>query len=86
MDVPPILTNGKATPVTGNKLVATAMFAKACITRLKLYAAASKAPKAFGLRVTIFTQRYRKTKYSDNTARPPIIPYSSIIIAYTKSA
>src|SRR5690606_22639911 len=53
MDVPPTLTNGNGTPVTGPKPTATAIFAKAGMVSVKLSPAASKAPKARGLFVTI---------------------------------
>lgn len=36
IDVPPILTNGSGTPVTGPKPTAIAMLANACIVILKL--------------------------------------------------
>jgi hypothetical protein len=45
-ELPPILTNGSVTPVTGNKLTLTAMLAIACITNVKLNARARKAPNA----------------------------------------
>ena len=44
--LPPILTNGSVTPVTGNKFTFTAMLAIACITNVKLNPNARKAPNA----------------------------------------
>ena len=45
MDVPPMLTSGSGIPVTGPKPTATAILAKACMVKLKLKPAASKAPE-----------------------------------------
>ena len=46
--VPPILTKGRVTPVTGNKPTFTAIFVMACITNVKLSANARNAPNANG--------------------------------------
>ncbi len=46
--LPPILTSGSVTPVTGNKFTVTAIFAIACITSVKLNPNARNAPKAKG--------------------------------------
>ncbi len=62
IEVPPILTKGKGTPVTGIKFTATAMFAKACMTKLKLNPQASNAPKAFGALVIIRTDRDKQNR------------------------
>ena len=43
-----MLTSGKVTPVTGNKLTLTAIFARAWMTRVKLNPSARNAPKANG--------------------------------------
>jgi hypothetical protein len=61
-DVPPILTNGNGTPVTGPKPTATAILAKACIARLKLKPHASNAPNALGALVIIFIHLYNKNR------------------------
>src|SRR3984893_10714360 len=45
-ELPPILTSGKVTPVTGNKFTFTAIFTSAWITKVKLNPNARKAPKA----------------------------------------
>ena len=47
-ELPPILTNGSVTPVTGNKFTFTAIFAIACIASVKLNPSARNAPKAKG--------------------------------------
>ena len=49
--VPPMLTNGKVTPVTGNKLTVTAIFATACMANVKLRPNAKNAPNAKGHRL-----------------------------------
>jgi hypothetical protein len=47
-ELPPILTNGSVTPVTGTKFTFTAIFATACITSVKLNPNAKNAPNAYG--------------------------------------
>ena len=44
--VPPMLTSGRVTPVTGNRLTVTAIFTIACIASVKLSPNARNAPKA----------------------------------------
>ena len=45
-ELPPILTKGSVTPVTGNRFTFTAMFVIACITNVKLKPNAKNAPNA----------------------------------------
>ena len=52
-DVPPILTNGIVSPVTGTRFTETAILANACTTKLRINPMASMAPKALGLFITI---------------------------------
>ena len=44
-ELPPMLTKGNVTPVTGTKFTFTAMFATAWIIKVKLNPKAKKAPK-----------------------------------------
>jgi hypothetical protein len=60
--LPPILTNGSVTPVTGKRFTLTAILATACITKVKLSPSARNAPKAKGHRLNIFILRKRKTR------------------------
>ena len=62
--VPPMLIKGSVKPVTGNKLLATAIWIKACKTILKAKPTANKAPNARGLFNTIRIDRYRINKYN----------------------
>ena len=60
--LPPILTNGSVTPVTGKRFTFTAIFAMACITRVKLSPRARNAPNAKGHLLKIRMLRKRKTR------------------------
>jgi hypothetical protein len=55
--VPPMLTNGRVTPVTGNRFTVTAIFAMAWIASVKLSPNARNAPKAYGQRLNIRMHR-----------------------------
>ena len=77
--VPPIEIIGRVKPVAGTRCTETAIFASACITKLRLKPMAKKVPKAFGLRVTKATVRKNRVRYKPKTARPPNHPYSSQI-------
>src|SRR6185437_1634789 len=61
-ELPPILTSGSVTPVTGNKLTVTAIFARAWITRVKLSPRARNAPNAKGQRRKMRILRSRNTR------------------------
>ena len=47
MLVPPMLTKGSGCPVTGTRFTPTAMFTKACSTRLSAKPTATSAPNGF---------------------------------------
>src|SRR5882757_7859973 len=59
-ELPPILTSGRVTPVTGNRFTFTAIFANAWITRVKLSPNARNAPKAKGHLRKILMLRNKK--------------------------
>ena len=61
-EVPPILINGSVTPVTGVRLTFTAMFAMACITKVKLNANAKNAPKAYGHLLKMLMHRNKNSR------------------------
>ncbi len=59
-ELPPILTSGSVTPVTGNKFTFTAILISAWITKVKLRPSARNAPNAYGHFLNIRILRYKK--------------------------
>jgi hypothetical protein len=57
IDVPPLLTIGKARPVTGSKFTATPIFIRAWTTKLKDNPIAMSAAREFSDRNTIRKER-----------------------------
>ena len=80
-DVPPILIIGKVKPVTGTKFTDTAILINAWITKLALKPIANIAPNALGLFVMSRVTRNTNKTYKPIINSPPMMPYSSQMMA-----
>ena len=84
-EVPPLLMKGSGIPVVGRTLVTAAMLMKAWMQIQPTIPPASRAPKASGARIEARTPRQPSRKKAVMTARQPMSPSSSPMIAKMKS-